>query len=202
MRFTTMGVSITIVTMAVIISTIYLLQNPLQWTNTQPKIGGPFKLINQHGNRVSDKTFLNNYVVVFFGFTHCPDICTTALQTVTKTLESLGEEAKKINIIFVTVDPIRDTPQILKKYLSHFDKRIIGLTGSQKEISEMIRNFRAYARKVKNNNFPNNYTVDHSTFLYLLGPNGKFITHFAHHTPHKKIKTRISIEMQKSAKAT
>jgi len=165
------------------------------WTVGKAAIGGPFEMIDHSGRAVTDKTFQNTYLLVFFGFTYCPDVCPAALQTVTATLERLGPKANKVSPLFVSVDPERDTPEVLTEYLSNFDDKIVGLTGSSEQVARMVKTYRAYARKVDNGSNPDSYTMDHSAFLYLMSPEGEFITHFSPVTSFEKMADRISQEM-------
>ena len=100
-------------------------------------IGGVFNLTNQNGKAVSDADFRGKKSLVFFGFTHCPDICPVAMATITAAMSALGDKADHITPIFITVDPVRDTPQVMKKYLSNFDKRIVGLTGTEEQVKQV-----------------------------------------------------------------
>ncbi len=174
----------------------YFLPQQKTWTVGKATIGGPFNMIDHNGHGVSDKSFQGRYLLVFFGFTHCPDICPAALQTVTATLKQLGSKADNVSPLFVSVDPERDTPEILKDYLSHFDSRITALTGSAEQVDQMIKVYRAYARKVSNGTEPGDYTMDHSAFLYFMAPDGSFITHFTPVTPFEEMAVRIAKEVR------
>lgn len=148
-------------------------------TTAQAVIGGPFELTDAAGVRRRDAEFRGRHMLVFFGFTNCPDFCPTALQTVSQAMEKLGDKAKAIVPIFVSIDPERDTPEILKNYALNFDRRIVMLTGTPAEIAAAARAYRVYfaKRKLKEEG---EYTMDHSAYLYLMGPDGKFLTHFRH----------------------
>jgi protein SCO1 len=113
---------------------------------------------------------------VFFGYTHCPDFCPTALLDISAVLKELGPD-KKIGVLFVTVDPERDTPDVLKTYLENFDPRVIGLTGDNEKIAAIAKAFRGYTKKVLGQN-PGDYTVDHSGIVYLMDKRGKFVSTF------------------------
>ncbi|HFB2048831.1 MAG: SCO family protein [Hyphomicrobiaceae bacterium] len=170
----------------------YIFDQIKNWNSGQIAIGGPFQMVDHNNNKVSERSYHNRYLLVFFGFTHCPDACPTALQTVSFALQQLGPKADRISPLFITVDPERDTPETLKNYVHHFDHRITALTGSQEQVSKMIKNYRAYAHKVSNPKTPDNYTIDHSSYLYLMAPNGKFITHFNNTASYHEISHRIS----------
>ena len=146
-------------------------------TTGEALIGGPFTLTDADGKRRTDAEFRGRHMLVFFGFTNCPDFCPTALSTMSQALEKLGPKAEKLAAIYITVDPERDTPEELKKYAQNFDKRIVMLTGTQAEIAAVARAYRVYYAK-RELGKPGEYTMDHSAYIYLLGPDGKYLTHF------------------------
>ena len=135
-------------------------------------IGAPFRLMGSEGKSVSDADLRGDVVVMFFGFTHCPDVCPTALFEVSELFRKLGDGAK-VRGVFVSVDPERDTPEILKDYLSSFDKRIIGLSGDRAALDPMLKAYRVYARKNPAAN--GEYSMDHSAIVYLLDKQMRFI---------------------------
>lgn len=142
-------------------------------------IGGPFSLTDQHGRRVSDVSFRGRHMLVFFGFVNCPDVCPTALQNVTLALDRLGDDAKKVVPIFITIDPARDTPDALARYLANFHPNIVGLTGSSAEIAAVAAAYRvAYGRVDEGQT--DTYAMFHSAYLYFMGPDGRFLQHFRH----------------------
>ena len=150
-------------------------------TTGKPAIGGAYSLVNQNGDVVSDKTFNGKHVLIFFGYTFCPDVCPTTLTTFSDVMDLLGKEAAKVQPIFVTVDPARDTPEHLKEYLSHFHKSFIGLTGNTQQIDQVKKVFRIYSAKAQESkDDPEDYLVDHSSVSYLMGPDGKFLTFFSY----------------------
>jgi protein SCO1/2 len=145
----------------------------------QPNVGGPFELVDQNGRSV-DQTLLNGkWTLVFFGFTYCPDYCPTTLTALKATKARLGDKAKDLQIVFISVDPERDTPKALKDYLSSdgFPEGVIGLTGTPQQIRAAADAYRAYYEKVGEGEF---YTMNHSLTVYLMGPDGKFRTAIAH----------------------
>lgn len=145
--------------------------------HTQPSaIGGPFRLVDQDGRRVTEADFRGRPFLVFFGFTHCPDICPTALFEMSEVLRRLGPDAEKTAVLFVSVDPERDTPEKLKEYLSSFHPRIVGLTGSPQEIADVEKAYRVYAKKVPLEG--GGYTMDHSAIVYLMDKDGRFVAPF------------------------
>jgi protein SCO1/2 len=129
---------------------------------------------------VTDADFAGRWQLVFFGFTYCPDVCPTTLATVSAALAELGEDADQVAPLFVTVDPERDTPAAMAEYLANFDPRIVGLTGSPEQIKAAAKAFRVYYARVDKDDQPDGYTMDHSAFLYLMGPDGDYAAHFSH----------------------
>ncbi|MBB3769672.1 protein SCO1/2 [Angulomicrobium tetraedrale] len=139
-------------------------------------VGGPFRLVDQDGRAVTQADFAGEPFLVFFGFTHCPDVCPTALYDLSQLFEALGPDADKVRGLFVTVDPERDTPEVMKSYLGSFDARIRGLSGSPEQVAAIIRAYRVYARKVPTGD--GDYTMDHTAIVYLMGKDGSFIAPF------------------------
>ena len=142
-------------------------------------VGGAFTLTDAEGKRRTDAEFRGRHMLVFFGFANCPDFCPTALVTITQAIEKLGPKAEKIAPIFISVDPERDTPAQLKNYAQNFDKRIVMLTGSAADIAAVARAYRVYYAK-RPLEKAGEYTMDHSAYIYLIGPDGKYLTHFRH----------------------
>jgi protein SCO1/2 len=142
-------------------------------------VGGPFTMTDQNGRRVTEKDFLGRPMLVSFGFTYCPDVCPGQLLKITEALPLLGEKGKQIQLVFVTVDPARDTPQVLKEYLGNFAPGYVGLTGSADDIAAMARAYRVYYAKVDNASAPDSYTMDHSSIIYLMDAKGRFLKHFS-----------------------
>jgi protein SCO1 len=134
-------------------------------TATATPVGGAFTLVDETGQTVTDRTYQTPYKLLFFGFTHCPGICPSELIKMADVLAGLGDDAKKITPLFISIDPARDTPPELAAYTAHFDDRIIGLTGTQDQINAIIGSFKAYAARVDMGN--GDYTMDHSGFMYL-----------------------------------
>jgi protein SCO1/2 len=149
-------------------------------------IGGPFSLTDQNGRRVTEKDFLGKYMLVFFGYTYCPDICPTELQVMTEALRQMGPRADAIQPVFISFDPERDTPETLKAYVENFSARLIGLTGSEQEIAQAAKAYRVYYRKVEGGG-ATDYLMDHSSIIYLMGPDGKFVRHFSYSTDAKAL---------------
>jgi len=144
---------------------------------TRPSsVGGPFELVNQDGKIVTDADFRGKPFLVFFGFTHCPDICPTTLFEVSEVLNRLGTDSEKVNAIFVTVDPERDTPEKLKLYLSSFHPRLSALSGSPAQVEAIKKAYFVYAKRVPLEG--GGYTMDHTSVVYLMDKQGKFIAPF------------------------
>ena len=139
-------------------------------------IGGPFQLTDQAGQTVTDANLKGRPTVIFFGFTHCPDICPTALFEMSEVLRVMGKDADRVNAWFVSVDPERDTPAAMKDYLSSFDPRLKGLTGSPEAVAKVISGYRVYAKKVPLKG--GDYTMDHTALIYLMDRDGKFVASF------------------------
>jgi protein SCO1 len=137
-------------------------------------IGGPFTLTDHKGQRVTEAVLAGKPYAMFFGFTHCPDVCPTTLQDMTGWLTKLGPDADKLRMVFVTVDPARDTPAALGEYLKSFDPRILGLTGGDEEMASMLRAYRVYARKGETKN--GGYDMDHTAAIYLMDRRGDLKT--------------------------
>lgn len=146
-------------------------------------VGGPFTLTDHTGRRVSDRDFRGQYILVYFGFTFCPDVCPSGLQVMAAALDQLGPKAEKITPIFISVDPERDTPEQLAQYVPSFHPRLVGLTGTPDEIQDVTKAYRVYYRKVKDEKSTAEYTIDHTSIIYLMSPDGEFIAHFTHATP-------------------
>lgn len=135
-------------------------------------IGGPFTLVDTNGATVTEKTYAGRPVAIFFGFTHCPDVCPTTLAELTALLQQLGPDAEKLAVLFVTVDPERDTPDSMKSYISSISDRIVGLTGSEAQIADVVEKYKVYRRKVPLDG--GDYTMDHTAAVFLMGPDGRF----------------------------
>lgn len=143
------------------------------------QIGGPFELTDQNGERRTERDYRGRLMLVYFGFTYCPDVCPTALTVVTTALDQLGDQADQVVPIFITVDPERDTAPVLKDYMAQFSPRYVGLTGDETQIAQAAKAYRVYyARAPGSDGAP--YMMDHTSLLYLMDQNGRFHTHFTH----------------------
>jgi protein SCO1/2 len=139
-------------------------------------VGGPFKLVDQDGRTVTEQDMKGKPFLVFFGFTHCPDVCPTALFDISEVFRKLGPDADRAAALFITVDPERDTPEAMKSYLSSFDPHLRGLTGDEAAIDRVTKAYRAYAKKVPNPD--GSYTMDHTALVYLMDKEGRFVAPF------------------------
>jgi protein SCO1/2 len=140
-------------------------------------IGGPFSLTDQNGRTVTEEDFKGRPFLVFFGFTHCPDICPTTMFEISEIIKKLGPDADRVRALFITVDPERDKPAALKDYLSSFDPRISAVTGDEAAIAAVAKAYRAYFKRVPLAD--GGYTMDHTAIIYLMGKDGRFVTPFS-----------------------
>jgi protein SCO1/2 len=149
---------------------------PRVTTSGTAAIGGPFTLVSSNGDPVTEQSYRGKWLLIFFGFTFCPDACPTALYNISVALEKLGADAGKLQPLFVTVDPQRDTREVIREYLKSFDSRIIGLTGSQDQIDRVVKEYRVYVAQQKSETGGDgDYLVSHSAYIYLMDPQGKFV---------------------------
>ena len=150
-------------------------------------IESEFTLVDHRGRPVTYEDFLGRWQLFFFGFTHCPDICPTTLGTVAATLDQLGPAADRVAPLFITVDPERDTPEVLAEYVAAFHPRLIGLTGTPEQVRSAVRAFRIYFAKMEMADAPDGYLMGHSGYIYLMMPEGEFDSVYAEHrdTPDK-----------------
>jgi len=139
-------------------------------------IGGPFQLTDQAGRIVTEKSLQGRPTLIFFGFTHCPDVCPTSLFEISEVLRAMGTDADRVNAYFISVDPERDTDAAMKDYLSSFDPHLKGLTGGPDAVAKVISGFRVYARKVPLKD--GDYTMDHTALIYLMDRDGHFVSPF------------------------
>ena len=139
-------------------------------------IGGPFRLVDQNDKPITEQDLKGKPFLVFFGFTHCPDVCPTTLFDVSEILRALGPDANKTRALFITVDPERDTPAVMKDYLSSFDPHLVGVTGDTAAIASVEKGYRVYAKKVPLDG--GSYTMDHTAIVYLMDKDGRFVAPF------------------------
>lgn len=142
-------------------------------------MGGPFTLVNTAGETVTEASFRGRWMLLYFGFTFCPDVCPTDLQTISAALDRLGPLGARVVPVFITIDPERDTPAVLGEYTKLFDERLVGLTGSREQVAAAAKAYRVYYARAKSKD-TTDYTMDHSAFIYLVGPDGGFRALFRH----------------------
>ena len=165
----------------------------------QAAIGGPFELVDHGGETRSAEDFRGRYLLIYFGYTYCPDVCPTGLATMSRGLEALAErapdKAEAVVPIFITVDPERDDVEAMAAYVSHFHDRMVGLTGEPERIAEVARNYRVYYRKIDEKG-EGDYLMDHSSFIFLMGPEGDYLAHYTHTSPVEEIAAGLEEKVQ------
>ena len=155
-------------------------------------IGGPFTLEQSDGSPVTEKTYRDKWQLVYFGYTLCPDACPTALNEIAGALAQLGPLAAKVQPIFITVDPARDTTKVMGEYVKAFDPRIVGLTGTPEQIAAAARAYRVYYAKVEEKDAPDGYLMDHSSVIYVMRPgDGRFVATFTHENTADEMAERL-----------
>jgi len=155
-----------------------------------PAIGGPFRLRRADGREVTDADFRGRWMLVYFGYTRCPDACPTALQDMANALDSLGPEAKrKVAVLFITVDPERDTPAVMQDYVSAFDAPITGLSGTADQVAAAAKAYRVYY--AKHPKAGGDYDMDHTSIIYVMDPRGRFVANFTHETAPDAIAAKM-----------
>ena len=156
-------------------ATALLLNGPPLAATSSVTIGGPFTLTGSDGTTVTDQTYRGRWLLVFFGYTSCPDVCPTTLFEIATALQKLGPDAAKVQPIFITVDPQRDTRQVLEEYTRSFDRRIVGLTGTSDQIAAAAQEYGAYYVRRHTGPAGEDYLIAHSSYLYLMNPRGQFV---------------------------
>ena len=154
------------------------------------QVGGPFSLTDQSGRRVTEKDFAGKVLLVNFGYTFCPDVCPTELAAMTAAIDQLGDAAKRVQPLFITIDPTRDTVAQLALYHQNFHPSFAMLTGSEDEIARAARAYRVYYKKADSQS-ATEYLMDHSALVYLMGPDGRFLTHFTPQTTPEQMAAEI-----------
>jgi protein SCO1 len=152
-------------------------------------IGGPFRLVDQNGKTVTDGDLKGKWSLVYFGYTHCPDACPTALNDISIALDELGSKRAAVRPVFITVDPERDTPEVLKSYVTSFDAPILALTGTPEEIAQAAKDYRVYY--AKHPEAGGDYSMDHSSVIYVMDPQGRFTASFTHENSPEEIAERL-----------
>ena len=143
----------------------------------QPALGGPFELVDQQGQTVTDRSFAGRHMLIFFGYTYCPDVCPLTLQNVHQALDLIGSRADKVVPIMITIDPERDTVDLLRDYAGHFHPRQVALTGSVDQIKAVARSYGVYFARARDSG-TSDYLMDHSSLVFLIGPDGRYVSHF------------------------
>lgn len=161
--------------------------------------GGPFSLIDHFGQPVTDQSFRGKYLVMVFGYTFCPDVCPTTLNTVAAAVALLGSKAQAVQPLFVTIDPERDTAAVLAEYVAAFDPRLVGLTGSPAQIRQVTRDYRVYVSKVETGD--DAYPIDHSAYVYVVGPSGRMLTYLKYDETPQAMATAIERSMMQQTSA-
>ena len=152
-------------------------------------IGGPFQLVDQNGKTVTNADLKGKWSLVYFGYTHCPDACPTALNDISIALDELGPKRDAVRPVFITVDPERDTPEVLKSYVTAFDAPILALTGTPEEIAQAAKDYRVYY--AKHPEAGGDYSMDHSSVIYVMDPEGRFTASFTHENTPEQIAERL-----------
>ncbi|MDE2445413.1 MAG: SCO family protein [Alphaproteobacteria bacterium] len=187
-------IAVTMVLVALAIAAVALSQRPTKGPagSGTALIGGPFTMVDGTGKGVTEKNFKGRYALYVFGFTFCPDVCPTEMQVITAALKEMGAKGDKLTPVFVSVDPDRDTPQIVGQYVANFDPRWVGLTGTAEQLAAMAKAFHVFYQKVPNAKDPQNYEMDHSSIIYLMGPDGTFVKHFPYTTDAKVLASSLN----------
>lgn len=157
-------------------------------------IGGPFNLVDPEGKAVTDKDLLGRYSMIYFGYTYCPDICPTALASAARGLDLLSSvderAAQMVQPVFITIDPERDTPEAVGRYVKAFHPRLLGLTGTPEQVAEAAKSYRVFYQKVHPEG-ASDYLMDHASNIFVMSPTGAYVTHFAHNTTPGEISERL-----------
>lgn len=155
-------------------------------------IGGPFELVDQNGQTVSEEILLGKPHLVYFGYTFCPDVCPMEVNSMSIAEDILEERGLDVGLVFVSVDPARDTPEAMTEFLSYFDEDFIGLSGSEEQVAAAAKAYRAFYRVVPNEESPKDYLVDHSSFIYAMDERGDYRTHFGIGTEPEQIADTVA----------
>tara|TARA_R110000787_G_scaffold143488_5_gene257258 strand:+ start:36532 stop:37134 length:603 start_codon:yes stop_codon:yes gene_type:complete len=159
-------------------------------------IKSDFALVDHTGKSVTDENYRGKWLLVFFGFTNCPDVCPTALNEIAQIIENLGEKAAKVQPLFITIDPERDTPERMAEFVSAFDPRITGLTGTPEQIKASTKSFKVYYAKEVQKGAPDGYTMEHTASLYLIDPKGRFVRPYSYNATIEEISDDLRERLQ------
>ena len=171
----------------IVLAAMLLCVPPAHADKAPVTVGGPFTLTAPDGTTVTDATYRGKWLLVLFGYTSCPDLCPTTLNEVAAALDEFGSDAKRLQPLFITVDPARDTPAVMGKFTAAFDPRIVGLTGSRQQIAAIAEEYGAYSEQRQTGAGADAYVVDHSTYIYIVDPDGKFVRGLDYGTPSEHI---------------
>lgn len=158
-------------------------------------LGGPFTLVDHTGRTVTERDFAGRALLVYFGFTYCPDVCPTELGTIAAALDAMGPAGERVTPVFVSIDPERDTPAAMADYVSRFHPRMVGLTGSAEQVAQAARAYRVYYAKVRPRE-STDYLMDHSSFIYLVGPDGRVRSLFRPETTPEAIAAAATAQLR------
>lgn len=155
-------------------------------------IGGTFTLTDHTGRRVTEKDFAGRFMLIYFGYTFCPDVCPAELQVMSAALDQLGDKAKNVTPVFITIDPERDTVKQMASYVTNFHERMVGLTGTAEEIRVAAKAYRVYYAKAEDDASSTDYMMEHSSIVFLMSPKGEYLAHFTYGTGVDKMATGIA----------
>jgi protein SCO1/2 len=173
-----------------------LLMVPESGASGTALVGGPFTLVDQDGNQVTEEDFAGRFMLIYFGYTWCPDFCPMSLSTMVQALDLLApEEAEQVVPMLITIDPERDTVEQLAEYVPLFSPRVVGLTGTPEQVAAAAKAYRVYFNKVEQDD-PDAYLMDHSTFIYLMGPEGEYRRHFGADAAPQEIAEGLRAELE------
>ena len=167
-----------LVVCGILLYRLWMERVPSETVSGQALIGGPFQLTDQDGKQVTDQTYKGKLMLIYFGFTFCPDACPTALGVMGAALDKLDVSAERVVPILITVDPERDTPQVLKDYVSNFHPRMVGLTGTPEQIAQVAKAYRVFYQKAAGAT-GGDYLMDHTLLIYLMDEEGKYLANFS-----------------------
>lgn len=171
-------------------------QKPAVTTTSAPAIGGAFTLTDDDGKPFTEQNMLGKHHLVFFGFTNCPDVCPTTLYSITELMGQVDDAGERLVPLFVSVD-VQDTPETMHSYLSNFHPAIVGLSGDEAQIKQVTSAYKVYYARVEQPESSAGYTMDHSSYVFLMGPDGKYITHFRYQQPLEEMAERINYALEK-----
>ncbi len=183
MRFLALKISVGIILvfwLVMLVKPELLAPAPPSSESGEALIGGSFTLTDHQGKPFTEAKLKGHYSLIYFGFTHCPDICPTTLLVIKNALDNMGKDADIVQPILISLDPERDTPESMAQYVSNFHPRLVGLTGTPEQIKRVADAYKVYYSRVEQPESAMGYLVDHSGFVFLMGKNGEYITHFPH----------------------